>query len=179
VGGAGGGSPAGVGSAGGGCPAGVGGAGSGNGIGGGYTGTSSSSGIPCTGGACPSTSTEASTGRVVDAGYEAPMLIEGGGTDVHRTPYPRIHPPIPQLPQSCSSPPAAASSSLHPNSCNPSFKAHNHSFKTHTRISSPLKPDRINYPINTFYGLPLTVKKCLEEHRGITKLYGIAPCMHQ
>lgn len=27
-------------------------------------------------------------------------------------------------------------------------------------------------PSNTFYGLPLKVKQCLEEHRGITKLYG-------
>ena len=27
-------------------------------------------------------------------------------------------------------------------------------------------------PSDTFYGLPLKVKQCLEEHRGITKLYG-------
>ena len=27
-------------------------------------------------------------------------------------------------------------------------------------------------PSNTFYGLPLKVKQCMEEHRGITQLYG-------
>ena len=27
-------------------------------------------------------------------------------------------------------------------------------------------------PSDTFYGLPLKVKQCMEEHRGITKLYG-------
>lgn len=70
-----------------------------------------------------------------------------------------------QLPQSCSSPPATASS-LH---------------KPKTPPSPPPPPppltstvDWIDYPTGTFYGLPLMVQKCLEEHRGISKLYGNA-----
>ena len=31
---------------------------------------------------------------------------------------------------------------------------------------------QVEYPSNTFYGLPLTVRSCLKEHRGISKLYG-------
>ncbi len=44
--------------------------------------------------------------------------------------------------------------------------------------SSPLSPppttyvDQLEYPVKTFYGLPLSVQNCLEEHRGIKKLYG-------
>ena len=32
--------------------------------------------------------------------------------------------------------------------------------------------DKVSYPDGTFYGLPLTVKACLNEYRGIEKLYG-------
>jgi hypothetical protein len=32
--------------------------------------------------------------------------------------------------------------------------------------------NEFSVPPDTFYGLPLKVKQCLEEHRGITKLYG-------
>lgn len=31
---------------------------------------------------------------------------------------------------------------------------------------------QVDYPIDTFYGLPLAVKSCLKENRGISKLYG-------
>ena len=33
-------------------------------------------------------------------------------------------------------------------------------------------PDQYSFPSDTFYGLPLKVKKCVEEYRGITTLYG-------
>lgn len=32
--------------------------------------------------------------------------------------------------------------------------------------------NQFSVPSDTFYGLPLKVKQCMEEHRGITKLYG-------
>lgn len=65
---------------------------------------------------------------------------------------------VPQLPQPYSSPPAAASSPLQNrlNPCPP----------------RTVNSDRIDYPANTFYGLPLLVQRCLAEHRGISKLYG-------
>ena len=31
------------------------------------------------------------------------------------------------------------------------------------------------FPLNTFYGLPMKVKKCIEEHKGISSLYGNEP----
>ena len=36
----------------------------------------------------------------------------------------------------------------------------------------PASRNQFSIPPGTFYGLPLKVKQCLEEHRGITKLYG-------
>ena len=36
----------------------------------------------------------------------------------------------------------------------------------------PASRNQFSVPPDTFYGLPLKVKQCLEEHRGITKLYG-------
>ena len=38
----------------------------------------------------------------------------------------------------------------------------------------PASRNQFSVPPGTFYGLPLKVKQCLEEHRGITKLYGNA-----
>lgn len=38
-------------------------------------------------------------------------------------------------------------------------------------VSPTAATERIDYPINTFYGLPVMVQSLLEEHRGIKKLY--------
>ena len=97
------------------------------------------------------------------------VLAESHGPTVPSAPalYPSTHPLTGQLPRSCSSPPAAAASSLHkPKTRHP-----------HPPLPPPPHPpasalDRIDYPTGTFYGLPLTVQKCLEEHRRISKLYG-------
>lgn len=45
-------------------------------------------------------------------------------------------------------------------------------FKPATSLSGLLPHQQVQYPINTFYGLPLSVQSCLKEYRGITKLYG-------
>lgn len=39
-------------------------------------------------------------------------------------------------------------------------------------VSTNLEPPKSSFSFDTFYGLPLKVKKCLEEYRGITTLYG-------
>ncbi len=41
-----------------------------------------------------------------------------------------------------------------------------------SRLPPALKSEQVEYPSNTFYGLPLTVQSCLKEHRGICRLYG-------
>lgn len=112
-----------------------------------------------TGGGDLSTGGSPSTG---DGLYKHPpeaTPMEGCGTSAclaPRSPSAHLHHmPASQLPQSCSSPRAAASSS--------------HKLPPHP---PPAQPDRISYPADTFYGLPLTVQKCLEEYRGIRKLYG-------
>ena len=38
--------------------------------------------------------------------------------------------------------------------------------------STRFEPPKPSFSLDTFYGLPLKVKKCLEEYRGITTLYG-------
>lgn len=50
----------------------------------------------------------------------------------------------------------------------------------HHPVSSPsvtpastFKQNQVEYPTSTFYGLPLAVKNCFREYRGICKLYGI------
>lgn len=39
-------------------------------------------------------------------------------------------------------------------------------------VSTNFEPPKSSFSSDTFYGLPLKVKKCLEEYRGITTLYG-------
>ena len=73
----------------------------------------------------------------------------------------------PPPPLSIHSPRPLSTASLHslsippPQSSVPSFPCCN-----------SVTSDGVKYPVNTFYGLPLTVQSCLEEHKGIIKLYG-------
>lgn len=43
---------------------------------------------------------------------------------------------------------------------------------THDQFTACAESDRVQYPSDTFYGLPLAVQRCLKEFRGISKLYG-------
>ena len=61
--------------------------------------------------------------------------------------------------------------SLHSVSVRSTPKPSTHTCKQSTD-NVPAVGLKSSIPLNTFYGLPLKVKQCLEEHRGITKLYG-------
>lgn len=74
---------------------------------------------------------------------------------------------IPESPPPPPSPPQPIPSS----GPSPSHRPHPPAITTPPPIVA-LSSRQVDYPINTFYGLPLTVKTCLEEHRGITDLYG-------
>ena len=63
-------------------------------------------------------------------------------------------------------------SSSHPKGDHGSFAKHPQNKLEFTATGTEASRQLLSYPKGTFYGLPMEVLACLEEHRGIKKLYG-------